>query len=371
MKTLLLVDDEVNVLDAYSLMLKHKGYRVLTARDGNEGLQTMLNEKVDLVISDINMPNISGLTFIKQIRRILKYRNLPVILLSAVGTKQNVFRGIELGIDAFLTKPCAKEMLYTTVDRLLYMYKNLSNESAKERLANRRNDNRKDTSILLCYKGASVTDDLFEFLSERFVNVYLEEDTSKIQERIYDNNIDLLIMEIGDSQDSRFKYLFHRYNENKFIEVPTIVFTERKRELNLFFNCFDFKVDKILAKPFEYEQLFKDIIHITSIPYLRIKLAGSIQALENKLLEIREKESAIITEYRNAISRIKQENYDILNNRRIQRSVKFSMVAEKNKKITLITKKISSTSKQFFSHRRSIVESISKVKTKLRLVNCM
>ena len=114
MKTILLIDDEINLLNVYSLMLEKKGYRVLKASDGNEGLKVILSEDVDLVISDICMPKKNGLVVIKQIRKILKYRNIPIIILSAGGTKKNVFRGIELGVDAFLAKPCKKEALYQT-----------------------------------------------------------------------------------------------------------------------------------------------------------------------------------------------------------------------------------------------------------------
>jgi DNA-binding response OmpR family regulator len=127
MKTILLIDDEINLLNAYSLMLEKKGFRVLKAINGNEGLKIMLSEDIDLVVSDIYMPQKNGLVVIKQIRRILKYRNIPIIILSAGGTKKNVYTSIGLGINAFLIKPCLMEKLYQTVEEVLSSRNNFKN----------------------------------------------------------------------------------------------------------------------------------------------------------------------------------------------------------------------------------------------------
>ena len=153
MKSILYIDDEPNILEAYALMLEHNGYTVFKAQDGNEGLKIMLSEEIDLVLSDINMPKKNGLTLIKQIRRILRYRNVPVVILSAVGTKHNVFKGVELGVDSFLTKPCDKERLLTTIENALCSENRIRSASVlKKRSSHSAGGTPGHAKILLSYK---------------------------------------------------------------------------------------------------------------------------------------------------------------------------------------------------------------------------
>ena len=367
METILLIDDEPNILNVYSLMLEKKGYRILKAHDGNAGLNALLSEDVDLIISDIYMPQKNGLVLIKQIRRILKYRNIPIIILSAVGTKENVFRGIELSVDAFLAKPCTKEKLYETVEKLLKL-------NGKAFYENGKGDNKswqpeKEISIMLVYKNARVTDNLYEFLSERFSKVFIEEDTKDVKAMMSKENIDLLVIEVSDSQDENFKFLFHRYDKIMNIEVPTIIITDSKKDLEPLFDCFEFKVDRIINKPFKYEDLTKSIFQVTETGYLRRKMENSTRILKKRIKENTENESKHVNTLRNEITQLKSENAKLISNKDIFKDKKFQIINANNEKINDITKKISRINKKFLNERQNIIEAVRNVNAKLKSLN--
>jgi len=93
--------------------LSFKGYRVLTAADGEEGLNTALNEKPDLIILDIMLPKINGY----EICRLIREENLhmPIIMLTAKGEESDIVLGLNLGADDYVTKPFSiKELLART-----------------------------------------------------------------------------------------------------------------------------------------------------------------------------------------------------------------------------------------------------------------
>ncbi|MFC1561568.1 response regulator [candidate division KSB1 bacterium] len=370
MKSILYIDDEPNILEAYALMLEHNGYTVFKAQDGNEGLKIMLSEEIDLVLSDINMPKKNGLTLIKQIRRILRYRNVPVVILSAVGTKHNVFKGVELGVDSFLTKPCDKERLLTTIENALCSENRIRSASVlKKRSSHSAGGTPGHAKILLSYNGAQVTDSINEYLSERYCNVYVEADTGKINELIHKKGIELLILEVNDSSNSYFKYLFDRYDQSEYIEIPTIVITEKKEDLALFFEGFDIKIDKIISKPFEYKQLTAAISQLLSEGCIKSKCSESIAILRSKLKDVKSKEATLKTMHRRIIYRLKKENYETINSEQIARFDKLRLVVENNKKINYHLTKITGISRQFLYEKRKIVNSISKIQTKQKNIH--
>lgn len=364
MKTILLIDDEPNILEAYGMMLSYKGYNVLKARNGSEGLKLILNNDVDLIISDINMPKKSGLILVKQIRRILKYQKTPVILLSAIGTKNNVCRGIELGVDAFLVKPCTKEMLYETVEKLL------AGDSHKSACINLDDSGIKDLThykrVLAVYQNAKVTDYIHEYLSERFTDVYVEPDVKKIDEQIYKKEIDILIVEIGDTFDDYFKFLFERFEKNLYIEIPTIIISEKKEELTEIFNCMDHRVDMIISKPFEYRSLENAIKRLTSCAYLERRLSESLKVLQNKIQENKQKEKSLIIVNRNEIMDLKKHNSEIMNNVILQKSEKYQMMSVNSKVIRALSKKNGKIAKQFVQERRSLINAMSAIQAKIK-----
>jgi two-component system, chemotaxis family, chemotaxis protein CheY len=119
-KHILIVDDSKTVRNLVSFIMKKEGYRVTTAVDGLDGLEKLYgSELVDLIISDVNMPNMDGFTFTKTLREQEEYRDLPIIILSTEGQDRDIQQGISLGANLYMVKPAQPEKLVKNVRMLL------------------------------------------------------------------------------------------------------------------------------------------------------------------------------------------------------------------------------------------------------------
>lgn len=88
-----------------ALSLKSGGYRVISAVDGMDALEILPKEKVDLVITDLNMPNVDGFELVRTIRQNAVYSDLPIIILSSLADAQYIERGMEAGANSYIVKP--------------------------------------------------------------------------------------------------------------------------------------------------------------------------------------------------------------------------------------------------------------------------
>ncbi len=110
METILIVEDDPTMLRGLKDNFEFKGYRVLTAPDGEEGLNAALNEKPDLIILDIMLPKINGYEVCRLIRK--EELDMPIIMLTAKGEESDIVLGLNLGADDYVTKPFSiKELL--------------------------------------------------------------------------------------------------------------------------------------------------------------------------------------------------------------------------------------------------------------------
>lgn len=116
--TILLVDDEEEILEFLERVLKSK-YTVLKAENGNEALSVLNDESVQLVVSDVMMPEMDGFELCKRIKSNFEYSHIPVILLTAKNTIQSKVEGLELGADAYIEKPFSKEHLLAQIASLI------------------------------------------------------------------------------------------------------------------------------------------------------------------------------------------------------------------------------------------------------------
>ena len=110
-KTVLVVDDEQDILDIVRFRLEHDGYRVITASDGQTGLTLAQQERPDLCILDVMMPKLSGLEVLARLRADPATAATRVILLTARGQDADVDRGFELGAQDYVTKPFSPKEL--------------------------------------------------------------------------------------------------------------------------------------------------------------------------------------------------------------------------------------------------------------------
>jgi DNA-binding response OmpR family regulator len=117
-KTILLVDDDPEILSALRAVLQQKGYRVVTASDGNAGLAAAERERPDLVIVDMMMPKKSGFLVLEKLKS--RPENAPrvVMITGNEGTRHRAYAEM-LGVDDYLRKPFAMDKLLESVERLL------------------------------------------------------------------------------------------------------------------------------------------------------------------------------------------------------------------------------------------------------------
>ena len=114
---ILLVEDEKKIADSLKKGLEEQGFYVMIAYDGSMGEKLFSNYDVDIVILDINLPDINGYTLSRMIRQ--KKQNIPILMLTALGTVEDKIEGFEAGADDYLVKPFAFKELLARIKSLL------------------------------------------------------------------------------------------------------------------------------------------------------------------------------------------------------------------------------------------------------------
>ena len=122
----LIVDDDPDIREVVSMVLESKGYEVVTAHDGIEGLATLKAEMPDLLILDLLMPKMDGFAVCKELQdpRWSKYRNIPILILSSVREEASRRRyeletGLQLNVDDYVEKPLSPDILLRRVEQLM------------------------------------------------------------------------------------------------------------------------------------------------------------------------------------------------------------------------------------------------------------
>lgn len=118
-KTILIVDDEPNIVISLEFLLKREGFQVALAGDGEEALRKLVELRPDLVLLDVMLPRKSGFDICQEIRAHPDWGSVKILMLSAKGRDTEVQKGIALGADAYLTKPFATKDLVAKVKELL------------------------------------------------------------------------------------------------------------------------------------------------------------------------------------------------------------------------------------------------------------
>ena len=131
-ETVLVVDDDREIVGAIALALEKEGYRVLRAYDGMEALDHALDPELRLILMDVMMPLLDGLSAVLRIR---ERRNLPIIVLSAKSEESDKVLGLSMGADDYVTKPFSTQELVARVRSQLRRYTRLGdvNASARDR----------------------------------------------------------------------------------------------------------------------------------------------------------------------------------------------------------------------------------------------
>jgi two-component system alkaline phosphatase synthesis response regulator PhoP len=117
--TILVVDDEEDIIELVELNLSREGYKVLACGTGEQALEMAGSKLPDLMILDLMLPGIDGLEVCKRLKNQPKTEQIPIIILSAKGEEADIVAGLELGADDYVTKPFSGKVLVARVRRIL------------------------------------------------------------------------------------------------------------------------------------------------------------------------------------------------------------------------------------------------------------
>lgn len=118
-KTILIADDAISMRMLVSLSLKGKGYDVIEAEDGMDAIAKLKGKKVDLIISDLNMPKMDGITFIKTVKATQEYKFVPIIMLTTESQAEKKELGRQAGAKAWIVKPFKPDALLDVVKKIV------------------------------------------------------------------------------------------------------------------------------------------------------------------------------------------------------------------------------------------------------------
>ena len=118
-KTVMIVDDSASLRQVVNIALKGAGYDVLEASDGQDALAKLTGQKVHLIISDVNMPNMDGITFVKNLKQLPEYKFTPVIMLTTESQEGKKAEGQAAGAKAWVVKPFQPAQMLAAVGKLI------------------------------------------------------------------------------------------------------------------------------------------------------------------------------------------------------------------------------------------------------------
>ncbi len=118
-KTILIVDDSASVRTVVATALKGAGYDVIQGCDGKDAISKMTGDKIHMIISDVNMPNMDGIEFVKEVKKMPAYKFTPICMLTTESEASKMQEGKAAGAKAWIVKPFQPPKLLAAVEKLV------------------------------------------------------------------------------------------------------------------------------------------------------------------------------------------------------------------------------------------------------------
>ena len=118
-KTVLIADDEPNIVISLEFLLEQAGYQVMLAYDGQQALEAIERQPPDLVLLDVMLPRLSGFDVCQKIRENPNWQHMRIVMLTAKGREVEISKGLALGANAYITKPFSTKDLIVQIKSLL------------------------------------------------------------------------------------------------------------------------------------------------------------------------------------------------------------------------------------------------------------
>ena len=127
-KVILVVEDEIDILELITFNLERESYIVISAKNGERGLDLAREEKVNLILLDLMLPGIHGLDALRVLKTDSKTSKIPIIIISALGQEEDIVNGLETGADDYICKPFSLDILLARVKAVLRRANRVNNE---------------------------------------------------------------------------------------------------------------------------------------------------------------------------------------------------------------------------------------------------
>ncbi|MBF0565681.1 MAG: response regulator [Nitrospirae bacterium] len=118
-KTIMVIDDSATIREVVKTTLHKSGYDVIEAQDGKDAINKLKGQKVHLMICDVNMPNMDGITFVKAVKQMPNYKFTPIIMLTTESQETKKQEGKEAGAKAWVVKPFKPETMIAAIEKLI------------------------------------------------------------------------------------------------------------------------------------------------------------------------------------------------------------------------------------------------------------
>lgn len=118
-KKILVVDDCDTTRKLLSYIIKEKGYRIISASNGIEALELLATSPIDLIVTDLNMPQMDGYELSKSLRGQDAYREIPIIMITTEAGEADRRMGLEAGVTTYLSKPISPQRLLYEIEKLI------------------------------------------------------------------------------------------------------------------------------------------------------------------------------------------------------------------------------------------------------------
>ena len=118
----LLVDDSLSIRRIIGKYLANKGFtHVLEAGNGSEALKILDSTRVDVIVSDLHMPVMDGMTFLEQVKANARTRNIRFIMLTVEATQKTMIKALSMGIDSYIVKPATEKIFMDELERVIHL----------------------------------------------------------------------------------------------------------------------------------------------------------------------------------------------------------------------------------------------------------
>lgn len=118
-KLIMIVDDSASLRQVVKITLEKLGYDIIEAKDGQEAVDKAKGKKINLVITDLNMPVMDGITFIKELKKLSEHKFTPVMMLTTESQQAKMMEGKAAGAKAWLVKPFKPEQMLVALEKLI------------------------------------------------------------------------------------------------------------------------------------------------------------------------------------------------------------------------------------------------------------